>query len=39
MVNKILLALVIGVFAVGAYACGGNKDEDKKIETPTVRPV
>lgn len=39
--NKILLALVIGVFSVGAFACGGNgnKDkEDKKFETIT-RPI
>lgn len=38
--NKILLALVITVFSVGAFACGGdgNKDKDKNFETIT-RPI
>ena len=42
--NKILLALFVCVFSLGALACGGNgnkdKEEEKKLfETTMVRPV
>lgn len=37
--NKILLALFVCVFSVGAFACGGgdskDKEEDKKFTTMT----
>lgn len=42
--NKILLALFVCVFSLGALACGGDgkkdKEEEKKFfETITTRPI
>jgi hypothetical protein len=35
--NKFILALFVGVFSLGALACGGSKDKEKEKEKEDKR--